>query len=112
MNKVTPNSHMKDIKQIAEEKYPEVNNGYLELKFSENDIVFIRRAAFISGSQYGKEFSFTKEELEAIDRERDRRVAAEAWDAALEYKKKLDYDGNDEFSVPDKEQYINSIINK
>lgn len=51
---------------------------------------------------------FTKEELEA----RDRRVAAEAWDAALEYKKRLDYDGNDEFSVPNKEQYINSIINK
>lgn len=51
------------------------------------------------------EYQFTREELEA----RDRRVAAEAWDAGIEYKKRLDYDGNDEFSVPNKEQYINSL---
>lgn len=101
---------MKDIKQIAEEKYPflKEEEGFNKYVNDQNRIASYQRAAFISGSQYGKEFQFTREELEA----RDRRVAAEAWDAALEYKKRLDYDGNDEFSVPNKEQYINSIINK
>lgn len=54
------------------------------------------------------EYSFTREELEA----RDRRVAAEAWDAAAEFQFQVDlndYVKKKEPSAPNKETYINSL---
>lgn len=53
---------MKDIEDIAEEKYPSTIYSAGGIPFDDT-ICEIKRAAFISGSQYGKEWVSVEERL-------------------------------------------------
>lgn len=56
-----------EAKALAEKEYPEINS-VLRFQYSENDVVFIKRGAFIAGLLYddGEDANLWKEVEEAI----------------------------------------------
>jgi hypothetical protein len=66
-----------------------------------------RNGKILIGSMW--EFFDYLDESGASEGKDARQIAEDAWDAALLWKKRIDYDGNDECQAPDKETYLNNL---